>query len=76
MADKKHAYPVNGNGGVLLSEGLTKREWFAGMALIGILAQQSGEYDHEGSLDFGGVAEDAFKQAVAMLREAGDNGRS
>ena len=47
--------------------GLTVRQLFAGMAMIGILASPASE-PCEG---FGSVAERAFMQADAMVREAG-----
>ena len=47
------------------SSGLTKREWFAGMALIGLIAQsQPPALDHASTDDF---AAWSFEMADAML---------
>ena len=43
--------------------GLTKREYFAAMAMQGILSNSSGDYD------FGGAATDAVRYADALLTE-------
>lgn len=52
--------------------GLTVRQWYAGMALQGILAKDGGSYfshkTEEGVVVFGGIqAEEAFRQADAMI---------
>ncbi len=59
------AYPVNSETG-LLYFGLTKREYFAAIALQGILAY-NGRYD-----DYKGVAKNAFIAADAMIAASGN----
>lgn len=53
----------NGGGGMctVTSKGLSKREWFAGMALQGMLAN--------GCVVCEKTAEEAYQQADAMLEE-------
>ena len=43
--------------------GMTLRDWFAGQALNGMLANQNREYD------FGGAGKDAYAFADAMIAE-------
>lgn len=45
-----------------ISEGMSLRDWFAGMALKALLAE-----DDEGTID--SCASDAYRYADAMLRE-------
>lgn len=61
------AFPVVSPLGESYS-GLTRRDWFAGMAMQGILAH----YGHQGSSEK--LAEYAFEHADAMLKaqEAGE----
>ncbi len=59
--------------------GMTLRDWFAGQALVGMLAYshvnpQRGNY-HENCL-VEGVAEDAYRYADAMLAEREKRGAS
>jgi hypothetical protein len=55
----------NTSGGLnVVAEGLTKREWFAGMALVGMLASDS-SFSHES------IADECFRYADAMLAESG-----
>jgi hypothetical protein len=61
------AFPTvhrNDSNGTWTEEGLTKREWFAGQALAGLLAADA---DHSSAV----LAEMAFRHADAMLK-AGD----
>jgi hypothetical protein len=46
-------------------KGMTLRDWFAGQALAGLLANPDGEYDYNGA------ARDAFGFADAMLKARG-----
>lgn len=50
------------HGQPVTSGGLTKREWFAGMALIGIIMNGMSTPEHL-------VSEYAFKYADAMIKE-------
>lgn len=58
------------NGEILYaSEGMSLREWYAGQALIGLLAH-GGAYGHlDGATDFENIAYFANKYADAMLDE-------
>jgi hypothetical protein len=47
-------------------KGLTKREWFAGMALIGMAANYGSLRDHDRS----NIAEMAFKMADEMIEHS------
>lgn len=54
MTNETPSFPVGNEGG------LTKREWFAGMALQGMLASRTSWYDYSKS---------AYKLADAMIAE-------
>lgn len=53
------------NGNIFPQRGLTKREWFAGLALQGILASYSNQ---ENIADADACALEAFARADAMIR--------
>lgn len=62
------AFPCAPNeSGHVLSEGMTLRDWFAGQALIGILANPAREDSENWSWQTGSLTGDAFMYADAML---------
>jgi len=66
----KFAFPTNG-----YSNGLTKREWFAGMALQGMLSASHEQLRDEVYQNSDKAATWAYQYADAMLKEenSGDN---
>lgn len=64
--DVKRAFPVvddQGRGLVCADEGMSLRDWFAGQALAGILA------DPEARKSMSSVAADAYDYADAMMKD-------
>ena len=60
------AFPVTSDGteSAQFAFGLSRRDWFAGMAMQGLWSNPSCDYSHEEA------AETAYKQADAMLAES------
>ena len=66
MTDGGPAFPVHPDQTAHRgTPGMSLRDWFAGMALQGLLAQQP----HDDALKEGGLALMAFQCADAMLKE-------
>ena len=67
------AFPFIRTGETGEEEGLTKREWFAGMAMQGILAS-SPKYEFSGKVvgqtDAEELAADSYAYADAMIKES------
>lgn len=63
-------YPIikSGNDTIIKQEGLTKREYFAGLAMQGILAKR---FDEEGEYPeyISNTVKDAVEYADALLKE-------
>lgn len=62
---KKWVFP-NVSDGVAISQGLTKRELFAAMALQGMLASETSSYNY-GAIEC--LAANAVKKADALINE-------
>lgn len=65
MTDKPNnplAFPIIGPDGMILSAGMTLRDWFAGQALIGLIARSG----------VTGATDNAYKYADAMLARRRD----
>ena len=80
MKDKNaSAFPFEGTNGWLPELGLSKREWFSGMAMQGWIAglgDTLGDFDDEDEAfaeHQAAVAKAAFGYADAMLKEAGEH---
>ena len=62
MSEPKAAFPT----GAAMNRGMTLRDWYAGMAMQGLIAAPISKFNHTGS---SGLTEDAFKFADAMIKE-------
>ena len=60
------AFPTHGNPDTFTSSGMSLRDWFAGMAMQGILA--SSDNQNGGYVTLEAMASDAWKTADAMLK--------
>lgn len=65
--DGGHAFPVMGLDGYI-QEGMSKREWFAGMALHGLLT--AGVIANRSLIDLDEAANAAFRVADLMIKES------
>ena len=64
------AFPVPNEANVNDQEGLSKREWFAGMALFKLIERWLSDDELD---DWPAIAADAYKLADAMLTESQRN---
>jgi len=58
------AFPLSVDRELGSEKGLTKREWFAGLALLGIMAMNKNP-----SLKMSEIVSDSYKMADAMIAE-------
>jgi len=63
---KQPAFPVESLGTAFGSVGLSKLEWFAGMAMVGLLSQRT----IGNQMSYDQCALCAFRQAYAMVQES------
>jgi len=62
------AFPVNSQGGTEIYSGMSLRDWFAGMAMLGIVAGQFAKNNPDFVWPIEDIADEAYKQADAMLK--------
>ena len=69
MKDGGPALPSARDGQVMGAKGMSLRDWFAGQALVGMLALQSGRSIPGNTLDCGSLVSQSYLLADFMLSE-------